>query len=273
MDNIPIRANPLDDPLRAQAMCRLMRTIFRFWKLSDEHQSLLLGITLKEWVQIQHAQALPPLMPLALRVAALLRIYHMSGDIYPHDADLAAKWIRRQIFSEPFFGKHPLQFMLMDTTSEGAHELSQTREYLNTCFERWSGLRDRQGKLFYLNDERRMAEELVDTLAHMMLRIQKDWKLSDSIIERMIGLDIPTIVSVAEGKHAPSQKVSAQMRCIACIDAVLWRTIYDEEKISSWMLSANDHALFGGAPPYYLLLSQDPNVTKVVYTYLRNISP
>ena len=273
MGKTPEQPNPLDDPAHARSTYQIMREIFDRWGLSDDHCSILLGVSQSAWGAIQSEEILPPLMPLALRAAELLRIYHMSCDIYPRDPCLAAGWIRRQIFDEPFLGKHPLQFMLMDTTEDGGRELRQTREHLNAWFDRWCGVYNMKGELFYCNDELRLSEEPVDALAHMMLRIQKCWKLSDSIFERMVGSRMPMIRDVATGKCLAPEAIAVKMRLIACIDIALWNNIRDEEKMSTWLLSLNNHELFGGAPPYHLLLSQDPDIAGVVYAYLRNISP
>lgn len=274
MDKTPMRSNPLQDPVRAKSMYRLIRGIFDFWKVAENHRSLLLGINHATWASTQAEEMLPPLSDLASRVSALIRIYHMSGDLYPRDPNLAAQWIHRPIFVEPFWGVSPRQFMLLDVTRDGTDKLRLTSEYLHRCFMRWNGLRDHQGRLMRCDDERRMSEEPIDTLAQMMLRIQGSWKFPDVIFERIIGVKNMTEISdVAIGKHVPSQRAITQMRCIACIDIALWRNVQDDEKISLWMLSLSSHALFGGAPPYHLLLSQNPSVARVVYSYIRNTSP
>ncbi len=270
---MPMKTNPLLDPVRAKNMYRLIQGIFDFWKLCVSHRLLLLGVDRATWVMMQREKMLPPRDDLASRIAALIRIYHMSGDIYPRDSDLAAKWIERPIFVEPFLGVNPRQFMLMYVTRDGVEELQVIIEYLNNCFTRWDCLRDQHGRLLRCNDELRMSEEPIDTLAQMILRIQNSWKLPDSIFEHIIGVSMAEVADVAIGKNIPPLKVATQMRRIACIDIALWCNVEDDEKISLWMLSLNSHPLFCGAPPYHLLSSQNPSVARVVYTYLRNISP
>ncbi len=245
------------------AAFRICAKIFEFWRLTELESSRMLRLSYEEWQSAKCARSLPAK---ALDdLSRILWIARLCTDLYPLDKELSVAWLRKNIFEEPFWGMSPLYFML----SKSEEPLARTHRFLALKFDTWGALRDERNELVYLNDELRISDEPIDTLMCMALRVARSWQLSAQEERGLLGTEFSSN-SDCRGLR-PDTLVKARM--IVLIDLVLWHIFHDGNKVAAWVRANNMHPLFEEKSPLQLLCSGDVGVMKVVYAYLRNISP
>lgn len=112
-----------------EARCRLAKMIMRLfvlWQISEEEQCLLLGCKSEESSILRGyrgGEPFPDSSELLQRASHLLSIHRSLRTIFPHQRDLAYRWISQR--NRHFGGQRPLDLML-----ENMEGLLSIRRYL-----------------------------------------------------------------------------------------------------------------------------------------------
>lgn len=245
---------------------RIYKKIFEFWQLSDIQAVSLLGLRVESWQKVKAEKTLP--QSVLGRLSHILWIARLSTDLYPLDKELSVLWLNKNNFEQPFLGMSPLYFML----SVDATALEQTHCFLANKFARWGALRNDQNELVYLNDELRICDEPLDTLMCMAFRVIRSWQLSQQEERGLIGMELSLVRAHVDNVAIQTSTVE-KIRTIVLIDLILWHLFHDHKKVTAWVKGKNTHPLFEEKPPLQLLCLGSVPAMKVVYAYLRNISP
>lgn len=257
---------PLLQPAAQASAFRIVQRIFEFWHLSDAQSATLLSLNNDEWQTAKRAGSLPP--HVLSRLSHLLWIARLSTDMYPLDKDLGVAWLRRNICESPFLGSSPLIFML----SENNTAIQLTHHYLAAKFAKWGAVRDGRNELIYLDDNKRVMEEPLDTLLCMSFRITQAWRVSEREECMLLHTD-RSLKYIQELRITISKMSLSRMRLLILIDLCLWNIFHEKERVTTWIHHNNSHPLFAGRPPLELLCMGNIGTMKVVHAYLANITP
>jgi hypothetical protein len=120
----------LHDRATRVRLARMIMRLLEHWGLSAEDQCLLLGLSPTARTSLARYRRGEPLadnMDLLGRVGHLLSIHKSLRIIFPHDRDLAYRWVTQP--SDRFGGRRPVDIM-----REGYEGVLAMRRYLD--FER-----------------------------------------------------------------------------------------------------------------------------------------
>jgi len=110
------------------ALAKMITRLFSHWGVTAEDQLTLLGYSARSVHIISRYQNGTPLAyrkGLLERVAHLLAIHECLRIIFPHNTDLAYRWITSENSNELFLGEKPLTVM-----KTGLQGLRKVRQYL-----------------------------------------------------------------------------------------------------------------------------------------------
>lgn len=114
------------DQMARKSLAKMIMRLFALWQIPEEEQCLLLGFLAEEssiLSRYRGGEPFPDNAELLQRVSHLLSIHRSLRTIFPHQRDLAYRWISQP--NRHFGGQRPLDLMF-----ENVEGLLSIRQYL-----------------------------------------------------------------------------------------------------------------------------------------------